>query len=343
MKVGIDLGAHYRHQDHEKLGQVFHLVHFKSPNCIFYSFTNFNLQVRRSFPYLTTERFPHNWAIADMVKGYVAGTRKEHHRQAREDREGRDNSVTIKKTTRSNDASESELSPRIKSSSGSGSKSSKRRRDHDDDETSDLEDDQPSQTSKKTGSSASRPKPKKRRSIDSDIHAASEPEFEDVPSQANRQKIARPSSGPKLKKRHSGDSNSDIYATSEPEDAPSTKKRIQRSRPSTKLASSKDAPTQRSTRHVRKDSESVLTPGEYEPLCDSHGNDDDDDHDDDDHENDDDYDHGHENKFDGSNQNNFDNMDENDDLDFECAPPMKMASQSSRPSSQTKHIDDEDD
>ena len=42
------------------------------------------LQVRKSFPYLTTAHFPHNWAIADMVKGYLAGTRWEHHRQSRE-------------------------------------------------------------------------------------------------------------------------------------------------------------------------------------------------------------------------------------------------------------------
>ena len=94
---------------------------------------------------------------------------------------------------------------------------------------------------------------------------------------------------------------SDIYATSEPEDAPSTKKRIQSSRPSTKVARSKnlqDVPTRRSTHHMRK--ESILTPGEYKPLCDSHGNDDDDEHDDDDPENGDDYDQGHKNKFDGS-------------------------------------------
>lgn len=45
-------------------------------------------QVHKSFAYLTPERFPHNWAIADMVKGYLAGTRKEHHRQAREDEAG---------------------------------------------------------------------------------------------------------------------------------------------------------------------------------------------------------------------------------------------------------------
>ena len=45
------------------------------------------LQVWRSNPYLATERFPHNWAIADMVKGYIAGTRKEHLRQAREEEE----------------------------------------------------------------------------------------------------------------------------------------------------------------------------------------------------------------------------------------------------------------
>ena len=28
-----------------------------------------NQQVQKSFPYLSTDRFPHNWAIADMVKG----------------------------------------------------------------------------------------------------------------------------------------------------------------------------------------------------------------------------------------------------------------------------------
>ena len=188
------------------------------------------------------ERFPHNWAIADMVKGYIAGTRKEHHRQAGEDREGCENSVTIKKTTRSIDAGESEHSLHTKSSSGSGSKSNKCPRDHDVDETSDLEDDQPSQTSSKK-SSSSCPKSNKRQAIDSDIYAASEPE--DVPSQVNRQKITHPSSGPKLKKHHSGDSNSDIYA-SEPEDTPSTKKRIQSSQPTTKMARSEnlqDVPT----------------------------------------------------------------------------------------------------
>ena len=43
-----------------------------------------HFQVRKSYPYLTTARFPHNWAIAEMVKGYIAGTRKEHNRLARE-------------------------------------------------------------------------------------------------------------------------------------------------------------------------------------------------------------------------------------------------------------------
>ena len=304
---------------------------------------NFNLQVRRSFPYLTTERFPHNWAIADMVKGYIAGTRKEHHRQAQEDQEGRDNSVTIKNTTHSTDASESEHSLHTKSSSGSGSKSNKRPRDHDIDETSDLEDDQLSQTSsKKAQSSSSCPKSNKRWAINSDIYAASE--LEDAPSQVNRQKIAHPSSGPKLKKHHSGDSNSNIYTMSEPEDVPRTKKRIQSSWPSMKVARSKnlqDVLTWWSTHHMRK--ESVLTPGEYEPLCNSHGNDDDDEHDDDDPENGNDYDQRHKNEFDGSDHNNFDDRNEDDDLNFECTPPMKMPSQRSCPSSQMKHIDDEDD
>ena len=89
--------------------------------------------------------------------------------------------------------------------------------------------------------------------------------------------------------------------------------------------------------------ESVLTPGEHKPVCNSHGNDDNDEHDDDDPENGDDYDHRHENEFDGSDHNNFNDRNEDDDLDFECAPPMKMPSQRSRPSSQSKHIDDEED
>ena len=132
--------------------------------------------MHKSFPYLTMERFPHNWAIADMVKSYVAGTRKEHHCQAHEDQEGHNNSVTVKTTTCLSDASETEDSPCIESSSGSGHKSSKHPRDHNVDEMSDPEDDQPSQTSsKKTVSSSSRPKPNKRRAIDCDIYVASEP------------------------------------------------------------------------------------------------------------------------------------------------------------------------
>lgn len=46
---------------------------------------NHDRKVRKSYPYLTTARFPHNWAVADMVKGYLAGTRKEHNRQSREE------------------------------------------------------------------------------------------------------------------------------------------------------------------------------------------------------------------------------------------------------------------
>ncbi|KIM38668.1 hypothetical protein M413DRAFT_29912 [Hebeloma cylindrosporum] len=70
IRVGLDLGGHYRHQDPEKLGQVFHLV-------------------RNTFPYLTTDRFPHNWAVAEMVKGYIAGTRKARKFQTHEDEESR--------------------------------------------------------------------------------------------------------------------------------------------------------------------------------------------------------------------------------------------------------------
>ena len=95
----------YRHQDHEKLGQFFHLVCFPSPISISCSFKKFNLQVWRSFPYLTTGQFPHNWAIADMLKGYIAGTKKEYHHQAQEDQEGHDNSVTVKETAHLSDTS----------------------------------------------------------------------------------------------------------------------------------------------------------------------------------------------------------------------------------------------
>ena len=215
---------------------------------------------------------------------------------------------------------------------------------------------------------SSRPKPNKCQAIDCDTYVASEPE--DAPSQANRQKITYPSSGPKPKKHHGDDSHSDIYGSSEPEDAPSTKKSVQISRSSMKLARSKkqDMPTRRSTRHVRKEPLRVLsTPGEYNLLCDSHGNDNDDDHKDDDHGNNDDddhkdndhgndndSDHGHDNKFDDSNKNNFDDRNEDDDLDFEHTPLMKMPSQGraltlkipsqrSCLSSQMKHIDNEDD
>ena len=61
--------------------------------------------MQKSFPYLTTDRFPHNWAIADMVKGYLAGTRKEHHRQAREDEAGHNgtNNPRSKKPSRDPD------------------------------------------------------------------------------------------------------------------------------------------------------------------------------------------------------------------------------------------------
>lgn len=51
----------------------------------FFKMLNHDRKVRKSYPYLTTARFPHNWAVADMVKGYLAGTRKEHNRQSREE------------------------------------------------------------------------------------------------------------------------------------------------------------------------------------------------------------------------------------------------------------------
>jgi len=55
-----------------------------------------NPQVQKSYPYLTPACFPHNWAIADMVKGYIAGTQKEHNHQACEDK-GQCEAVRLKK------------------------------------------------------------------------------------------------------------------------------------------------------------------------------------------------------------------------------------------------------
>ena len=259
---------------------------------ISYSFKNFFPQVHKSFPYLTTKQFPHNWAIADMVKGYIVGMRKEHHCQAHEEGHGE---VTTKKTTCSNDASDTEDNSPIKNNSHSAPKSTKCLRDHGIDDTSELEDDSPSQTSskkttcssshpksnkrrvidsdfyagseledaddapsqtsiKKITFSSSHPKPNKCRAIDSDIHAGSKPE--DISSQVNSKKITHPSSHPKLKKCHIGDSGGDIYKL---KDAPSTKKSIPTSG-STKLGrliEKQDAPTRQSTCLI-------ITPGKCE-------------------------------------------------------------------------------
>ena len=70
---------------------------------------NFFPKARKAFPYLTPERFPHNWAVAEMVKGYIAGTRKERHRQAREDEEARD-TASANKTGHLSGTSEPEAS-----------------------------------------------------------------------------------------------------------------------------------------------------------------------------------------------------------------------------------------
>lgn len=69
------------------------------------------LQVRKSFPYLSTERFPHNWAIADMVKGYIAGTRKERRRQAREEEQDRKRDTAHMKTKKRARDSDSDSEP----------------------------------------------------------------------------------------------------------------------------------------------------------------------------------------------------------------------------------------
>ena len=140
---------------------------------ISYSFKNFIPQVCKSFPYLTMERFPHNWAIADMVKGYIVGTRKEHQCQAHEE-EGH-SEVTTKKITCSIDASNTEDGSPIENNSCSTPKSTKHLWDHNIDDASKLEDDSLSQTSsKKTTCLSSHPKSNKHWVIDADFYAGSE-------------------------------------------------------------------------------------------------------------------------------------------------------------------------
>ena len=167
---------------------------------ISYSFKNFIPQVCKSFPYLTMELFPHNWAIADMVKGYIVGMRKEHHHQAHEEKGHGE--VTTKKITCSIDASNTEDDSPIKNNSRSTPKSTKCLRGHNIDDASELEDDSLSQTSsKKTTCSSSCPKSNKRRVINSDFYAGSELEDADnAPSQTSIKKIAFSSSHPKPNK-----------------------------------------------------------------------------------------------------------------------------------------------
>jgi len=81
----------------KSLGKFFSWFIFVCFSCCTY-LLNSNPQVQKSYPYLTTDRFPHNWAIADMVKGYIAGTRKEHHRQAREDKQEQNEATTNMKS-----------------------------------------------------------------------------------------------------------------------------------------------------------------------------------------------------------------------------------------------------
>jgi hypothetical protein len=112
-----------------------------------------NIQVRKSYPYLTTDRFPHNWAIADMVKGYIAGTRKDHHRQAREEegeRKGKSAPGRLKKGPKDsntddsgdNEDDEDEVPPPSSSTKARKSKKSAGPKDSNTDDTGDNEDDE---------------------------------------------------------------------------------------------------------------------------------------------------------------------------------------------------------
>ena len=129
--------------------------------------------MRKSYPYLSTARFPHNWAIADMVKGYIAGTQKEHKRQTREDEGERSRAREKKPISNTSDideprddddvdvdADDQPLTIKKKAAHSSGSKWKKKTRDSDGDEQSDHED-RPRSKRKKTEhpSSQKRKKP----------------------------------------------------------------------------------------------------------------------------------------------------------------------------------------
>ena len=134
-----------------------------------------NPQVRKSFPYLTTDRFPHNWAIADMVKGYLAGTRKQHHRQAREDESGRNgatNNPSSKKPSRYSDTDDM----RSSSSTKSGKAKTSTESDVEDPTDDDLPSTKPSTqttTRSNSGSNSGKSSTQKRTAAtDADIEAA---------------------------------------------------------------------------------------------------------------------------------------------------------------------------
>jgi hypothetical protein len=73
--VNLDITADFREQDAEKLGNLFKLVRMSPLSMFVVSFIS-PFKARNRFPYLTKKRFPHNWAVAEMVKNNLANRRK---------------------------------------------------------------------------------------------------------------------------------------------------------------------------------------------------------------------------------------------------------------------------
>lgn len=74
----LDPKLHFAQQDAEKLGRVYRMASTTSMSYIFYSkYLNNIIQMRKTFDWLDTRRFPGDWATADMTKQYLRGRRKQ--------------------------------------------------------------------------------------------------------------------------------------------------------------------------------------------------------------------------------------------------------------------------
>lgn len=87
VRANLDFQLTYRQQDAESLGKVFRWVCAVVFLLARSRLTHFEFQVRKEFPYLTRERFPADWAIAEMVKLYLRGQRRTANKKRKADKD----------------------------------------------------------------------------------------------------------------------------------------------------------------------------------------------------------------------------------------------------------------